>query len=297
VRTLAAGKGSAAVSDLLALAGLGLVIAGLAALAWWLIIPTEGVYMGRRAVIWLYDRYAHRYDMVKNYYREYEQMYLAQPIMEAVAPHRSPLVLDVATGTGRLPLAMMRYDRFQGRAVGIDLSRAMLQQAAKNLNPYSERVDFVWSPAEDLPFADGTFDVVTCLEALEFMTGPKAVLGELVRVLRPGGLLLVTQRQNTRLMPGKTWTSGEIQAILAEMGVKAEKAQIWQVDYRKVWGRKGGESQATGARPLGELLRCPGCKEHLMQPQGSMWLCAGCGGQANVGDDGVIELFPLYKGR
>lgn len=297
MRTLAAGKRAAAVSDLLAMAGLGLVMAGLAALAWWLIIPTEGVYLGRRAVIWLYDRYAHRYDRVKNYYREYEQMYLAQPIMEAVAPHRSPLVLDVATGTGRLPLTMVRYDRFQGRVVSIDLSREMLRQAAKNLYPYSERVDFIWSPAEDLPFADGTFDVVTCLEALEFMTDPKGVLGELARVLRPGGLLLVTQRQNTRLMPGKIWTSGEIQTILATLGVGNAKAQIWQVDYRKVWGRKGGQAPATGARPLDELLRCPRCRDHLMQRQGNSWTCEGCGGQAKTGDDGVIELFPLYKGR
>jgi ubiquinone/menaquinone biosynthesis C-methylase UbiE len=282
------------VSDLLQLAGLGLMIAVASVVVWWLIVPTEGVYLGRRAVVWLYDRFAHRYDGVKNYYREYEQMYLAQPIMEAIRPHKSPLILDVASGTGRLPLAMMRHNDFQGRVVGIDLSRKMLHYAAKNLYPYEERVDFLWSPAEDLPFADDTFDVVTCLEALEFMSDPKAVLQELVRVLRPSGLLLVTQRQNTRLMPGKTWTSSEIQTMLTDMGVANAKAQIWQVDYRKVWGRKGGQSAATGARPLGEILRCPKCKRHLMQYQGQIWICAGCGRRATVGGDGVIELSRLY---
>ena len=86
-------------SDLLTIFAVGLIFALIGVVAWWLIIPTEGVYLGRRAVIWLYDRFAHRYDGVKNYYREYEQMYLAQPIMESISPHKSPLILDVATGT------------------------------------------------------------------------------------------------------------------------------------------------------------------------------------------------------
>jgi ubiquinone/menaquinone biosynthesis C-methylase UbiE len=281
------------VIELLNLVLLGTLAAGLGVLLWWLLIASEGVYLGRRVVIWLYDLYAFRYDSVKNYFREYEHMYLAQPIMEAIAPHKSPLILDVATGTGRLPLAMMRHNGFQGRVVGIDLSRQMLRYAVKNLNLYEERVDFIWSPAEKLPFADNTFDVVTSLEALEFMTDPKAVLAELVRVLRPGGLLLVSQRQNTRYMPGKTWTSGEIQAILVDMGVEDAKAQIWQVDYRKVWGRKSGQSNATGARPLEEILRCPNCNDHRMQRQGQNWVCEGCGGKASIGADGVIELLPL----
>ncbi|MEO8606706.1 MAG: class I SAM-dependent methyltransferase [Chloroflexota bacterium] len=281
------------IGEILKLVGLGFLIAGLGVLLWWLLIASEGVYLGRRVVIWLYDLYAFRYDGVKNYYREYEQMYLAQPIIEAIAPHKSPLVLDVATGTGRMPLAMMRHNSFQGRVVGIDLSRQMLHYAAKNLDLYEERVDFIWSPAEKLPFADNTFDVVTSLEALEFMTNPKAVLAELVRVLRPGGLLLVSQRQNTRFMPGKIWSSGEVQPILGGMGVEDAKAQIWQVDYRKVWGRKSGQSNVTGARPLEEILRCPKCNQNLMQRQGESWVCEGCGGTATIGDDGVIELFPL----
>lgn len=280
--------------EILKLIVLGFFVAALGVLLWWLLIASEGVYLGRRVVIWLYDLYAFRYDAVKSYYREYEHMYLAQPIMEAIALHKSPMVLDVATGTGRLPLAMMRHPAFQGRAVGVDLSRKMLHFASQNLDVYAERVDFIWSPAEKLPFADNTFDVVTSLEALEFMSNPKAVLAELVRVLRPGGLLLVSQRQNTNLMPGKIWTSGEIQAMLTDMGVNEAKAQIWQVDYRKVWGRKAGESNATGARPLEEILRCPKCNQHLMRKQGQTWVCEGCKGQAAIGEDGVIELFPLY---
>ncbi len=164
-------------SKILELALLGMLIAGAGILVWWLFIATEGVYLGRRVVIWLYDLYANRYDGIKNYQREYEHIFLAQPIMEAIAPNRAPLVLDVATGTGRLPLALVRHGGFKGRIVGTDLSRRMLHHATKNIYPYDELVDFIWCPAEKLPFADNTFDVVTCLEALEFMSNPKVSAG------------------------------------------------------------------------------------------------------------------------
>lgn len=280
-------------ADVLKLGLLGLLVAGLLVLGWWLLIASEGVYLGRRVVVWLYDLYAHRYDGVKNYLREYEHIYLAQPIMEKIAPHRSPLVLDVATGTGRMPLALLRHAHFQGRIVGVDLSRRMLRFAVRNLYVFDDRATFIWGSAEKLPFLDNTFDVVTCLEALEFMSSPRAALAEQVRVLRPGGLLLVTQRINTRYMPGKTWTAGEFQQILTELDVPDVQSQIWQVDYRKIWGHKLGGSPVTGARPLAEVLRCPGCRQALLEQTANAWVCPNCGARAAVGADGVIELFPL----
>lgn len=270
------------------------VVIGLIVLGWWLLIASEGVYLGRRVVVWLYDLYANRYDGVKNYFREYEQLYLAEPIMKAIAPEVSPLVLDVATGTGRVPLALARHPDFEGHVIGVDLSRRMLHFAARNIYPYDERATFIWCPAEKLPFPDNTFDVVTCLEALEFMENPKAVVQESVRVLRPGGLLLISQRINTKWMPGKTWTGGETLDILEKSGIVDAQAEIWQVDYRKVWGRKAGGSQSAGIRPLTEMLRCPHCGQPRMILQDSQWLCENCKHSARVGRDGVLELFPLY---
>jgi len=280
-------------SNILTIILIGTLIAGLALLGWWLFIASEGVYLGRWVVILLYDWFANRYDGIKHYHREYEEMYLAKPIMEAIAPQTNPLVLDVATGTGRIPLALARLDNFKGYTLGVDLSRKMLHQATKSIYPY-ENATFIWCPAETLPFADNTFDVVTCLEALEFMTNPTAVVKEMVRVLRPGGLLLTSQRINTKLMPGKTWTSGQLQAVLKEAGLVEAKAQIWQMDYRKVWGRKAGTSQPIGVRPLEEILKCPHCVSSLMHREGQEWICDKGKGKAMVGEDGVIELYPLY---
>lgn len=282
-------------SDLLPYIVIATVIVGIAVLAWWLLIASEGVYLGRRVVIWLYDVYAHRYEGVKNYLREYEELYLANPIMQAIAPQKNPLVLDVATGTGRLPLALARNERFEGHTIGVDLSRKMLHFGTQTIFPYEQRATFIWCPAETLPFPDDSFDVVTCLEALEFMVSPRAVLHEMVRVLRPGGLLLVTQRINTKFMPGKTWTAGRVIEELEAAGIVDGKAQIWQVDYRKVWGKKKGESRPIGAELVDPVLLCPRCKNGILEKHDRrLWLCEACNTQAKVGDDGVIELFPLY---
>lgn len=280
-------------SDILGLLLIGTLLAALLLLGWWLFIATEGVYLGRWVVILLYDRFAHRYDGVKHYHREYEELYIAKPLMDAVTPQTNPLVLDVATGTGRVPLSLARHDGFNGHVVGVDLSRKMLHQATRNLYPY-DSATFIWCPAELLPFPDDTFDVVTCLEALEFMTNPAAVVQEMVRVLRPGGLLLTSQRVNTKLMPGKTWTSSELQTILQDSGIVEAKAQIWQVDYRKVWGRKAGTSAPKGVRSLENILRCPPENQHPMKQQSGQWLCEVNSKSAKIAVDGVIELYPLY---
>ncbi|MEO8393262.1 MAG: class I SAM-dependent methyltransferase [Chloroflexota bacterium] len=266
-----------------------LVALGIIALGWWLLIASEGVYLGRRAVIWLYDLYAGRYDDIKHYSKEYDHMLLAQPIMASIEPIRNPLMLDVATGTARLPLALLRHKRFQGQIIGADLSRKMLAGAAYKLGG-DRRVSLIWTPAEHLPFSDHTFDVVCCLEALEFMKSPEAALRELVRVLRPGGLLFTTNRISTRLMPGKTFSDDQMHALLESFGVEQILIEYWQVDYNRVWGHKAGASKPTLSRPLAEVLRCPKCNEALLIEGKEGWDCPKCHFHAPVDTNGVIDL-------
>lgn len=268
---------------------LGLIALGLVVLGWWLLIESEGVYLGRRVVIWLYDVYAGRYDGIKQFSKQYDFQFLAQPIMEKIAPIKAPLVLDVATGTARLPLTLRRHARFQGRIIGVDLSRKMLARAASKIGSDS-RITLIWSPAEHLPFPDDTFDVVTCLEAIEFMIPREAVLREMLRVLRPDGLMLITNRINTRLLPGRTWTDKQMQATLEAMGMERVVIERWQVDYNRVWARKPGASLPTLARPLAEVLRCPNCDEALLVEHGDDWACPTCHYHAPIMADGVIEM-------
>jgi SAM-dependent methyltransferase len=264
---------------------IGLVLAGaaLAALLYWLLIATEGVYLGRGVVIWLYDRYAGRYDDIKHFRSDYDHLFLAQPILKLIEPQTDPRVLDCATGTGRLPLALLRHGQFDGRIVGIDLSRRMLAYAAAKTS--DSRAIWVCAPAESLPVFDESFDVVTCLEALEFMADPGAVLAELARVVRPGGLLFITSRRTGRWMPGKAWSFERTGDALDALGFERIEGQRWQVDYDLVWAFKPGESSPA----TGPLLRCPACGGAL-EREAARTACARCARQYPIGFDGVLEL-------
>lgn len=280
-------------SDLGSILLLVLLAFALVGLGWWLLIETEGVYLGRRVVVWLYDLYAGRYDDIKHFRSDYDHLFLAQPIMDDVAPVKSPLVLDVATGTGRLPLALLNHAHFQGRVIGLDLSRRMLAHAAPKLDLV--RAPLIWCPAERLPFPDDTFDVVTCLESLEFMERPDAVLDEMARVLRPGGRLVVTNRRTAHLMPGKAWKDADLSDVFKRAGMSEVELARWQVDYDLIWARKRGDSPSALARPLAEILRCPCCDEVCLVETVGGWRCDNCGCRVSTGDDGVLELAPLFN--
>ena len=211
---------------------------------WWLIFETEGVYLGRRIVVCLYDIYAERYDGIKQFDDRADFLLLSEPIMAHIRPNRAPLMLDAATGTARLPIIMARNPEFEGQVIGLDLSRKMLavaqrKVAALHFEPF---ITLIRGNAQQMPFKDNRFDVVTCLEALEFMPDPKAALAEMVRVLRPGGLLLTTIRIDTRWMPDRTWSEEQMRANLQFFGMDAIEFETWQEDYSKVWALKAEAS-------------------------------------------------------
>ena len=277
---------------------LGLLLYALAlglifGLMWWLIVTTEGVYLGERAVIWLYDLFAPRYDRIKGYEAPIESRFLARPIMQRLSPNDAPLVLDVATGTGRLPRTLLDHPQFQGRIIATDLSRTMLRHGANRLveGMYYGRVMLMHMPAEHLDFPPDTFDLVTCLEALEFTANPRVVIAELVRVTRPGGWLLLTNRKgvDARMMPGKAWSLPEAEAVYrVEFGLLDVTVQRWQLDYDLIWARKPGHSQPTRARPLEEIWCCSRCQEREMIAVPDAYVCQNCEHRVAVGDDGVI---------
>ncbi len=226
-------------------------------LVWWLIFETEGVYLGKGMVVWLYDVYARRYDGIKEFDDRADLLLLSEPILYHIHPNNDPMMLDVATGTGRLPIIMTRNAQFEGHIVGIDLSRKMLEVAQEKIDElhFEDFISLMHENGQDLPFADATFDVVTCLEALEFMPDPEAVLKEMIRVLRPSGLLLTTIRIDTPWMPNRTWDEETMCQKLAENGIEAIEIEIWQEDYTKVWAVKAGKSEFLGIRPVEELLK------------------------------------------
>jgi ubiquinone/menaquinone biosynthesis C-methylase UbiE len=259
----------------LILVGSGLTI--FAALAYWQLIIAEGAYLGQWMVTLLYDLTAHRYDAIKRYSPDMEALFLGKPLTQALAPIEDPLVLDIATGTGRLPIALLEQRSFRGRLVGVDHSRKMLSVAADKLARLGEPITLIWCDAKRLPFVDSTFDMVSCLEMIEFTPDPEAQLIEAVRVLKPGALLVTTRRRgrDAFFMPGHTHSRDAFESMLREIGLVRVEIMAWQVDYDLVMAVKGGRRIRTRAE-LWESTRCPACGEIAWDHKESALQCREC---------------------
>ncbi len=126
--------------------------------------------------------------------RDYERLHVkalfgqwAEPVLDAakvVAGHR---LLDVACGTGVLARAAHARVGPTGAVTGLDIAPGMLAVAA-DLEP---GVTWIEGDAGALPFDDDTFDVVVSQFGLMFFPDKKRAIREMLRCLRPGGLVAV----------------------------------------------------------------------------------------------------------
>lgn len=280
---------------------IGLGLAGvlfLAALLYWLFIIAEGAYLGPKVVAWTYDVVARRYDAIKRFDHGEESWHVAEPLLGKLAGVRHPRILDVATGTGRLPLALLR-GRYAGQIVGLDLSSKMLRVARRNLLPYKDQVGLIWQDAGRLPFEDGVFDAVTCLEAIEFFPRPMESLVEMVRVLAPGGVLFVSNRvgREAHLLPGHVVRREDIQRKLLGLGLREVEPRRWQVDYDLVLARKNGKKlpDRSDEDIWLALLRCPRCGGKLDALPGAL-PCSSCR-QSYTVRDGIVHMASPGKDR
>lgn len=215
-------------------------IAGL--LLYWALGITEGSYLGRRVVALLYDWTPAYYDRIKAITWLRDREWLIDPLLERLSGVQEPLVLDVGTGTGRFPAALLGDRRFSGQIWALDISRGMLRRAYERLKPYG-RCHLIWHDADTLPFRDGLFDAVVCLETIEFTPRPQHTIHELVRVLGPGGTLLISNRiGRARWFPGRAYNDQRLLALFSAEPLKDALIHNWNGFYDLVWARKAGQA-------------------------------------------------------
>ena len=147
---------------------------------------------------------------------------------------RGKLLLDLGCGTG---LFMRRYGELGGTAVGLDISRGMVDTAREQGGWY----EYLVGTAEVLPFRDGTFDAVSCMLAFSYLEHPGRMLREAFRVLKPGGGLAVSTLSRsviTSLVPA-----------IYRLSEKMEIGRIGAGDFgEKVLYRGGAGRDLLGCR-------------------------------------------------
>ena len=110
-------------------------------------------------------------------------------VMEALGPQPIRSLVDLGTGTGRM-LGLLAPRA--GRATGLDSSHAMLSVARANLERQGlSRIDLRQGDIHAPPFGRGSFDLVVVHQVLHYLDDPARALREAVRLVAPGGRLLV----------------------------------------------------------------------------------------------------------
>jgi SAM-dependent methyltransferase len=105
----------------------------------------------------------------------------------------SARILEVGCGTGAMLRALARRGDFTGRALGVDHSGSFIEAARKfaQVENVSDRLTFLVGDAHRLDFPSETFDVVIAHTLISHVTAPLVVLGEMARVVRPGGTVVI----------------------------------------------------------------------------------------------------------
>ena len=108
-------------------------------------------------------------------------------------------VLDIAGGTGDLTAQFSRIVGSEGTVVLADINDSMLRVGRDKLLDMgvASNIDYVQANAECLPFPDNTFDCITIAFGLRNVTDKNKALASMLRVLKPGGRLLVLEFSRT----------------------------------------------------------------------------------------------------
>jgi len=155
----------------------------------------------------LFARIAPRYDLINDLQSFGLHRYWKRRVIRLARPQIGRRALDVCCGTGDLALDLARHGM---DVTGLDFSEPMLAVARRRAAERAAnatgtgRLHFLAGDAQQLPFADDSFDVVTIAYGLRNLADWAAGLREMQRVARPGGRLVVLDfgKPDSRLVRG-----------------------------------------------------------------------------------------------
>ncbi len=155
---------------------------------------------------------------------------------------------DIGCGPGHWSRLLYPYLRVPARLTGVDREARWVTEAAQNFrrafpNAAPDQFTFVEGDATKLPLPDHAFEVVTCQTLLMHLERPLAALREMLRILRPGGLLVCVEPNNLwNYLPFTSLSAGEPVELLVE------RFEFWLRYHR------GLQAVGRGDHTIGDLL-------------------------------------------
>ena len=149
----------------------------------------QGPSTGNEFAVELFSGLPRRYDALAEVLSFAQNARWRRELVQRIAVHRPGSILDVATGTAGVAIALASST--EAHITGVDISHAMLERGRQRVAQagLADRITLQPARAESIPFPPQSFDAVSFTYLLRYVADPAATVAELARVLRPGGPL------------------------------------------------------------------------------------------------------------
>lgn len=179
----------------------------------------------------VFDSVASRYDLMNDLMSGGIHRLWKRFTIELCAVRPGQTILDIAGGTGDLAARFSRLVGQDGKVILADINAAMLEVGRDRLidKGASDNIEVVQADAQYLPFADNSIDCITIAFGLRNVTDKAIALQSMLRVLRPGGRLLVLEfSKPTSPLLGKIYDQYSFQILPAMGRLVAQDAESYR---------------------------------------------------------------------
>ncbi len=171
----------------------------------------------------MFNDIAPRYDFLNHFLSLGIDIRWRKKVRRLIAPIQPEQILDVATGTGDLAIELTRLN--PQKITGVDIAANMLEigkekVAAKKL---SGIIELLLGDSEDLPFENNSFDAVTVAFGVRNFEHLQKGLGEMYRVMRPGGMVAILEFSKPKAFPFRQIYNFYFKYILPGLGRMVSK--------------------------------------------------------------------------
>lgn len=196
-------------------------------------------------------------------------------LIGAIASGRYDRAIEIATGPGYVAMALATKCR---EVVGVDLTEAPLRIAERTRSSRGlTNIRFRTADAEELPFADGEFDVAVCRFAFHHFEHPEQVLAEMCRVCGPGATIAIEDLYASEFQPRASYynhferlrdhshtqalSPRELIAMLAGAGVELQRLYSDELVVEMETWLESAQTSAEDAAEIRRLLEDDRCRD------------------------------------
>ncbi len=166
------------------------------------VLPYKGEKGSKKTeVSYMFDNIAKHYDFLNIFLSMGIDRVWRRKVVKLLRPKQPKKILDIATGTGDLAIALSKTGAKE--IVGVDISKGMLKLAVDKIKrkKLTDRISVQLADSEALPFSDLTFDAITVAFGIRNFQNPEKGLKEMFRTLNIGGTLAILEFSKPHKFP------------------------------------------------------------------------------------------------